>query len=229
MQSEDDQAKFVIAFRELSKILLILETFSDFTWEDLLPDITQQEYENYKSKYFTIHDDVKKRRETERVSILADIDFAIELIETDKINVAYIMSLLKNVDWENKEQKDKDIAHIFDELDRSDSPELRKKIDLIKAFLNKVAPVALVGNSVLEMYAEFEDEQRNKEIEEFAQVNGIDAVYLEKLITEYSFSGILDNSEIKKELRGDLGFKQLRELVAKVTKFIIENCEKYGV
>ncbi len=79
------------------------------------------------------------------------------------------------------------------------------------------------------MYAEFEDEQRNKEIEEFAQVNGIDAVYLEKLITEYSFSGILDNSEIKKELRGDLGFKQLRELVAKVTKFIIENCEKYGV
>ncbi|MEY8330633.1 type I restriction endonuclease subunit R [Lachnospiraceae bacterium 48-33] len=229
LQSEDDQAKFVIAFRELSKVLLTLETFSDFTWEDLLPEITQQEYENYKSKYFTIHDAVKKRREAERVSILADIDFAIELIETDKINVAYIMNLLKNVDWEHKEQKERDIAHIFDELDRSDSPELRKKVDLIKAFLEKVAPIAVVGDSVLEMYAEFEDEQRNKEIEEFAQVNGVDVIYLEKLITEYSFSGILDNSQIKKELRGDLGFKQLRELVAKVTQFIIENCEKYGV
>ena len=105
LQSEEDQAKFVIAFRELSKVLLTLETFSDFTWNDLLPEITQQEYENFKSRYFTIHDNVVKRHEAERVSILADIDFAIELVQTDKINVAYIMNLLKDVDLSNKEQK----------------------------------------------------------------------------------------------------------------------------
>lgn len=229
LQSEEDQAKFVIAFRELSKVLLTLETFSDFTWDDLLPEITQQEYENFKSRYFTIHDNVVKRRESERVSILADIDFAIEIIETDKINVAYIMNLLKNVDFSNKEQKEKDIAHIFDELDRSDSPELRKKVDLIRAFLNKVVPTMSDGDSVLDAYADFEDAQRNTEIEYFASENGVSAEFLKQLIAEYSFSGIMDSSKIKSELRGDLGFKQLRELVAKVTQFVIENCDKYNV
>lgn len=229
LQSEEDQAKFVIAFRELSKVLLTLETFSDFTWEDLLPEITQQEYENYKSRYFTIHDLVSKRREAEKVSILADIDFAIDMIETDKINVAYIMNLLKNIDLSDKKQKEKDIAHIFDELDRSDSPELRKKTDLIRAFLEKVMPVMKAGNSVIEAYADFEDEERNREIVEFASLHSIDEGYLKQLISEYSFSGIIDSSEIKKQLRGGLGFKQLRELVADINQFIVENCDKYNV
>ena len=229
LQSEEDQAKFVIAFRELSKVLLTLETFSDFTWNDLLPEITQQEYENFKSRYFTIHDNVVKRHEAERVSILADIDFAIELVQTDKINVAYIMNLLKDVDLSNKEQKEKDVAHIFDELDRSDSPELRKKVDLIKAFLNKVMPNMQEGDSVLDAYAVFEDEQRDLEIEEFARENSISSDYLKQLITEYSFSGILDNAKIKQELRGSLGLKQLRELVTKVMQFVIENCDKYQI
>jgi type I restriction enzyme R subunit len=229
LQSEEDQAKFVIAFRELSKVLLTLETFSDFTWDDLLPEITPQEYENFKSRYFTIHDNVVKRREADRVSILADIDFAIEIIETDKINVAYIMNLLKNVDFSNKEQKEKDIAHIFDELDRTDSPELRKKVDLIRAFLNKVVPSMNDGDSVLDAYADFEDAQRNAEIEQFSSENEVSSDYLKQLIAEYSFSGIMDSSKIKSELRGDLGFKQLRELIAKVTQFVIENCDKYQV
>lgn len=227
LQSEDDQAKFVIAFRELSKVLLTLETFSDFTWDDLLPEITQQEYENFKSRYFTIHDNVVKRRQMERVSILADIDFSIELIQTDMINVAYIMNLLKDIDLSNKEQKEKDVAHIFDELDRSDSPELRKKVDLIKEFLNKVVPTMSDGESVLDAYADFEDAQRNEDIEKFASENNVSAEYLKKLITEYSFSGILDNAKIKQELRGNFGLRQLRELVTKVMQFVIENCDKY--
>ncbi|WP_296649404.1 type I restriction endonuclease subunit R, EcoR124 family, partial [Romboutsia sp. 13368] len=38
-----------------------------------------------------IYDDVK-RKEDEKTSILADIDFGIELMHTDKINVGYIMN-----------------------------------------------------------------------------------------------------------------------------------------
>lgn len=48
------------------------------------------------------------------------------------------MNLLRNIDMGDKEQKEKDIAHIFDELERTDSLELKKKIDLIKAFMEKI-------------------------------------------------------------------------------------------
>ena len=54
LQSEEDQKKFVIAFRELSKTLLTLETFTDFEWNDIEEDIPQQTYEDLKSRYFTI-------------------------------------------------------------------------------------------------------------------------------------------------------------------------------
>ena len=85
------------------------------------------------------------------------------------------------------------------------------------------------GDSVLDAYAVFEDEQRDLEIEEFARENSISSDYLKQLITEYSFSGILDNAKIKQELRGSLGLKQLRELVTKVMQFVIENCDKYQI
>ena len=42
LMDENDQAKFVIAFRELSKILLILKTFVEFSWEDIELTMTQQ-------------------------------------------------------------------------------------------------------------------------------------------------------------------------------------------
>ena len=74
-----------------------------------------------------------------------------------------------------------------------------------------------------------QDEQRDLEIEEFARDNSISSDYLKQLITEYSFSGILDNAKIKQELRGSLGLKQLRELVTKVMQFVIENCDKYQI
>lgn len=112
LQSEEDQAKFVIAFRELSKMLLVLETFVDFSWYHLDDILTQQEYEDFKSRYFTIHDDIKNKRDAEKVSILEDIDFSIEIIQTDKINVAYIMNLLKNMDRKDKKQREKDIKHM---------------------------------------------------------------------------------------------------------------------
>ena len=45
-----------------------------------------------------------------------DIDFAIEVIQTDKINVTYIMNLLRNVDTANKKQQAKDLEHIKQEV-----------------------------------------------------------------------------------------------------------------
>lgn len=228
LKNEEEQAKFVIAFRELSKTLLTLETFTDFVWEDIEDAIPQQIYEDLKSRYLTIHDKIKKQREAEKVSILADIDFNIEIIETDRINVAYIMNLLRNIDMGDKEQKEKDIAHIFDELNRTDSPELKKKIDLIKAFIGDVVPKMNEGDSIDDAFAIYEETARAREIDEFAGEHSIDADKLKELISEYEFSGIVDTSKIDKELCANLGFKARREMRHTISLFVTENCVKYS-
>lgn len=226
--SEDDQYKFVIAFRELAKILLTLQTFTDFVWEDIEQWIPQQTFEDLKSRYFTIYDKVKNEHkyDVEKTSILADIDFNIETIETDRINVAYIMNLLRSIDFSDKGQKEKDIEHIFDELERTDSPELKRKVDLIKAFIGDVVRGMTNGDMMDEAYADYEDAARNKEIEEFAEEKGIDVAALKLIISEYEFSGRIDQSTIDQMCEG-LGFKARRAMRQEVAVFVANNCMKY--
>ena len=50
--------------------------------------MTEQEYQDYKSKYLMLYAKHKKDREV--VSVLNDVDFCIELMESDRINVAHI-------------------------------------------------------------------------------------------------------------------------------------------
>ena len=224
LQSEEDQAKFVVAFRELSKTLLTLETFIDFEW-DMIKCMTQQEYLDYKSRYQTIYDIIKNQRQANKTSILLDIDFAIEIIETDRINVAYIMNLLRNVDLKNPTQKQKDIEHIKKELLRSDSPELKKKIDLIQAFLNEVVIGMSPNSDMDESWAEYEQRKRNEEIEAFAKEHNIDSGYLKNAIAEYEFSGDIDRESIRDQIK--LPLLKARKMMDVITSFIIENCNRF--
>jgi len=66
--------------------------FSDFTFSDL--SMGEQQFEDYKSKYLDLYERIKSNKEHEKVSILEDVDFELELIHKDEINVAYILQLL---------------------------------------------------------------------------------------------------------------------------------------
>lgn len=224
LMSEDEQLNFVVAFRELSKTLLTLQTFIDFEWSEI-KCMTQQEYEDFKSRYQTIYDQIKNQRQAEKTSILLDIDFAIEIIQTDRINVAYIMNLLRNVDLKNPTQKQKDIEHIKKELQRSDSPELKKKIDLIQSFLNEVVMGMGENDDMDESWAAYEQRKRNEEIEAFAAENEIDSGYLKDVISEYEFSGNMDRDGIRAQIQKPL--LVARKLIEKISTFIIDNCNKY--
>ena len=224
LMSEDEQLNFVVAFRELSKSLLTLQTFIDFEWSEI-KCMTQQEYEDFKSRYQTIYDQIKNQRQAEKTSILLDIDFAIEIIQTDRINVAYIMNLLRNVDLKNPTQKQKDIEHIKKELQRSDSPELKKKIDLIQSFLNEVVMGMGENDDMDESWAAYEQRKRNEEIEAFAAENEIDSGYLKDVISEYEFSGNMDRDGIRAQIQKPL--LVARKLIEKISTFIIDNCNKY--
>lgn len=228
LESEEEKKQFVIAFRELSKVLLTLQTFVDFEWADIEDYITQQTYEEIKGRYSVLHDEVIKQREVNKVSILNDIDFNIDIIETDRINVAYIMNLLKNIELSEKNQKEKDIQHILDEMNRTDSPQLKRKIDLIKKFLNTVAPSLKEGDSITDEYITFEERERENEISEFANKNRLDKDKLHVLITDYEFSGIADTEYVDKELCKGLGFRERRKMRKDIADFIEENYLRFS-
>ncbi len=224
MQSEEDQRKFVLLFRDLSKTLLTLQTFIEFAWEEV-SCMSQQEYENYKSRYQTIYDNLKKDGETEKTSILADIDFVIEIIQTDRINVAYIMNLLRNVDLKDPVQKEKDIDNIRKEMARSDSPELKRKVDLIKGFLDEVVPNMKASDDMDNTFQEYENKKRNAEIDTFANEMQLDNSFLKDMISEYEYSGNLDRESIREKIKKPLLIA--RKIIAKITDFVVANCNKY--
>jgi type I restriction enzyme R subunit len=98
LESEEAEAQFVQAFRKLMRAMNVLQSYTDFDWEDLLID--EQEFEDYKSKYLDLYEKVKRDNEKQKTSILDDIDFELELIHRDQINVAYILKLLAQLKGE---------------------------------------------------------------------------------------------------------------------------------
>lgn len=67
--------------------------------------------------------------------VLNDVDFCIELMESDPNHVAYIMNLIRNIHFDDAKQKDYDIKHIKDELGRTDNPQLLKKVEILQFIL----------------------------------------------------------------------------------------------
>ena len=72
------------------RTLNVLKTFTEFRWMDM--DLSEQEFEDFKSKYLDIYE--RSRSEGEGVSIVEEVDFELELIHKDDVNVAYILTLL---------------------------------------------------------------------------------------------------------------------------------------
>ena len=124
--------------------------FIEFNEETL--GISEETYEDYKSKYLGIYEKV---RDSEKTSILVDIDFGIELMHTDKINVSYILNLIRNIDFDTEEKVKKDVEKIKRLLDKADNDNLRLKADLIREFLDKVVPKATKDQSMDELFNDF--------------------------------------------------------------------------
>lgn len=93
LKSEDEIRMFIIAFRSMAKTLATLKTFSKFDWSDLGVVLDEDEYEGYKSWYLYYKD--QTQNPDPPVPVPVDVDFDIELVRTDRINVVYILNLLK--------------------------------------------------------------------------------------------------------------------------------------
>lgn len=225
IQSEEEKKNFILAFRELSKQLIKLKTFTDFEFVEKAIGISHQEYEDYKSKYFRIYDELKKTA-GEKESILLNIDFAIELMAVDKINVDYIMNLIRDIDFSDEEKRKADIEKIKRLLESADNENLRLKADLIRAFLDEVVPKANKASSMDDLFNEFVEEKRVYEITEFAESVDIVKETMKDYITEYEYSGIIDSAEIKDSING--GLLKKKKLSEKIKHFIIDHVNKFS-
>ena len=226
MYSEDDQKRFVVMFRELTRYLLSLQTFVEFSFDRSHLDLSDQEYQDYKSKYLLLYR--KNQTGKEVVSVLDDVDFCIELMESNRINVAYIMNLIRNIDFTTKQTRERDIEHIKSELDRSDNLHLHKKIDILRAFLDQVVS-GFDGTEDIDVeYNDFENKQKSEEIEDFAEQEGVDAKMLKGEIAEFEFTGVLNPGEIRDNITEPMPLLKKRSLVNRIVDFIYSHVDKYS-
>ncbi len=225
LQNEDDQRKFVELFRELTKYLNSLRTFIEFNIDSEALLMGDQEYQDYKSKYLMLYH--KTITEKEVVSVLNDVDFCIELMESNRINVAYIMNLIRNIHFDDPKQKSYDIKQIENELDRTDNPLLLRKVELLRSFLDKVVKGLSNGDEIDAAYNDFENAEKNREIQEFAQKESVDAKMLTDVISEFEFSGVINTGDIRDRIKTHMSLINKRALVARIVSFIKNLAEKF--
>lgn len=230
LESEEDKKQFILAFRELLKVLVKLETFVDFEFDENELKISSQEYQDFKSKYFTIYEMVRKTQD-EKTSILLDIDFGIELMHSDKINVGYIMNLIKDIDFSSEQKRDKDIKNIITELDRADNMDLRLKAELLKEFLQKVVPTLGKNSDVDFEYSKFEAHKRIQEVNYFAEEIGLSTDFISESVAEYEYCGIINRALISNEVKEKLKpkFLERKRKVEQVKDFVYEHVAKYNI
>jgi len=223
LESEDDIKEFIVAFREVAKILVSLKTFNQFDLDNTDSMINTQMFEDYKSKYYELYR--KLSNDKEKSSILNDITFSLELIQTDKINVSYILNLIRNVDLSNEEQKQKDIADIQSKLVNITDDELFLKAELIKSFLSSILPALKEEDSIDEAFDKHMNKERQKEIEKFATENNINLETLETIINEFEYSGIFPDGLIGQSIEAP--FLKKISIIENIKGFVKNLLKKY--
>jgi len=184
LEGEEDKGEFVKTFRDLLRIKSSLETFAEFSFNNL--GITEQEFYDYQSKYLDIYED-RKNYDGETESILDQIDFEIELTTRDIINFDYIILLLAGIKNSSsdvvRKKKTEEILRLFDR-----DVQLRKKKDLIKKFIEENLPNIGKTGDVEKAFGEFWTSERVETLKGIAKAENIPIEKFEQLVGEYLYT-----------------------------------------
>jgi type I restriction enzyme R subunit len=224
-QTEQDKFEFITAFRELMRVLNILKSFADFDFDKL--EMTEFEFDGYKSKYLDLWTEIKVPKDDGegKASILDDVDFELELIHRDEINVDYIISLLANLADSNLkgdklELKKKEIRDIL-----SGDAKLRSKKELIEKFIEENLPHISDGNNVNEEFEKFWNNEKIAAFDKIATEESLNKDRFRDAIDDFLFtaktpkiSDTLKLLEVKPKLteRNNIG----RRIIQKVQNFV---------
>lgn len=182
--SEEDELAFIKAFRALLRLKNTMTTFADFGWSDL--SMNEQQFEDYKSKYLDLHEKVKHNNQKEKVSILEDVDFELELIHRDDINVSYILRLLAELKNAKKAEVEKRKKQILDTI--AGEVHLRSKRELIEKFINENLPFITDTETLPSEFEKFWNDQQQKAFADLVAEEGLDSEKTQALIEQYLFA-----------------------------------------
>jgi type I restriction enzyme R subunit len=186
LESEEAEAQFVQAFRKLMRAMNVLQSYTDFDWEDL--GIDEQEFEDYKSKYLDLYEKVKRDNEKQKTSILDDIDFELELIHRDQINVAYILKLLAQLKGAKTPTAAAAQKKAIIDLLGGDI-QLRSKRELIQKFIDENMPHIKDGDSIEDEFEKYWQDQKVLALGKLCEEEHLDKAQFKALIDAYIYSG----------------------------------------
>ena len=244
LKSEYDKKKFLLAFREIIKKRAEIQIYEDFDADDPGLILSEQDYNDYRSKYLDMTVGFIKEEKTDEPSLLEepqaeygdggkleDIDFCLELLHSDVVNVAYILSLISNLNPsdENYEQKRQEI---LDTMIKDAA--MRKKTQLIDDFIKRNVDYDKAGfqrakaDGTMDLEARLKKyiiERKTKAVEDLATTEGVDPEALGKYMSEYDYLGrekpeIIQDAVRKKKMGLLARSATVRRIVEKMREII---------
>lgn len=221
---EEQELAFIKAFRELLRLKNVLITFADFSFDHTL--LSEGDFNKYRSKYLDLYDKVRSDTGKEKVSILDDVDFELELIRRDTINVDYIVRLLAQLVDANEYQKEKLTANILGIM--SADTELRSKRELIQKFIEQNIPDIGDSGDVEQAFETFWNDEQQAAFRKLCEDEGIAPERLEELVGKYLFNGRQPRrDELSHVLKKKPRVLELDSVVTKLSKKLNDFIETF--
>ena len=171
IELDSEKKEFAELFGELLKSENILRNFDEF--ENFEKIISDRQMQDMKSVYVDICEDIRNTRKNdenrngEEKIDFSDIEFQIDLLKTDEINLDYILSLILK-----KSEEHDDIETLKSEIRRIIRTSLgtRAKEDLVMNFINKTDLSELKNSGdILESFYKYANEEKKIKINELIE------------------------------------------------------------
>lgn len=171
IELDSEKKEFAELFGELLKSENILRNFDEF--ENFEKIISDRQMQDMKSVYVDICEGIRntgkndENRNGEEEIDFSDIEFQIDLLKTDEINLDYILSLILK-----KSEEHDDIETLKSEIRRIIRTSLgtRAKEDLVMNFINKTDLSELKNSSdILESFYKYANEEKKIKIDELIE------------------------------------------------------------
>ena len=197
LETEEQQLEYVKAFREVMRINAQLENFVEYDQDDTL--LNKADFQSHTSQYKYLYNNVRIVQPKDKVSVLNDVNFQLELIHKDTVNVGYILNLLQSVvnnkDPEKKQQYRAQVQDII-----TTNHNLYDKQELIQKFLDENIPRMANGQSVQEAFSTFWDMEKEKALDELCQQEALKPEVLKAVLGQYQYTNRLPSREDVKDL-----------------------------
>ncbi|WP_296874630.1 type I restriction endonuclease subunit R [uncultured Methanobrevibacter sp.] len=221
LESEKQIAQFIEGFNKLAKTKNKLDTFSQFTFDDL--DIDEQEYEDFTGAYLDIIETfITEGGDDEggEGSIIDDVEFVLDLLRTDKINVDYILELLENINTEDKypEEREKIIKMM------KNTVHLRSKIKLMEKFMDEHLNRIRDNNlNIKEEFDNYINSERRQAICDLIDEEQLSEEITREILSEFEFADKIDEDLLESAFKDkELKFMDKIDKLERVKAEILE-------